>query len=60
LLTKKKKTWKNKECLFTYRDSVFKQELKNKVIITAVTFVLEKPSDEYTPNIQYNDIQNSI
>jgi len=34
--------------------------LKNKVIITAVTFVFEKQSQDYVPNIQYNDIQNLI
>lgn len=58
--TKEKKTRSNEECAFAYRDSIFKKELKNKVIITAVTFVLEKNSADYVPNIQYNDIQNSI
>lgn len=60
LETKEKKIWKNEECKFVYRDSIFKNELKNKVIITAVTFVLQKPSNDYVPNIQYNDIQDSI
>jgi len=30
------------------------------VIVTAVTFVFEKQSADYIPNIQYNDIQESI
>ncbi len=60
IATKEKKVRTNSECKFGYRESIFKHELKNKVIITAVTFVFEKQSDDYIPNIQYNDIQNSI
>jgi len=58
--SKEKKTWSNEECRFSYRESIFKNELKGKIIITAVTFVLQTPTAEYIPNIQYNDIQNSI
>lgn len=60
LETKQKKTRSNAECKFGYRDSIFKNELKGKVIITAVTFIFEKQSADYVPNIQYNDIQNMI
>jgi len=60
LTTKEKKVRTNSECHFGYRESIFKNALKNKVIITAVTFVFEKQSDDYVPNIQYNDIQNVI
>lgn len=57
LTTKEKKTRSNVECKFNYRDSIFKHELKDKVIITAVTFKLQKNYEGYIPNTQYNDIQ---
>ena len=60
LVTKEKKTWSNSQCEFGYRDSIFKHEWKDKVIITAVTFMFIKQSIDYIPNIQYNDIQDSI
>ena len=60
MVSGEKKIWTNDACKFAYRDSIFKHELKDKVFITAVTFVFEKESPEHIPNIQYNDIQNSI
>ena len=58
--SKEKKVRTNRECNFGYRESIFKHELKNKVIITAVTFVFQKQSSDYVPNIQYADIQERI
>ncbi len=58
--TQEKKVRTNTECNFAYRESIFKKELKNKVIITAVIFILEKESNTYIPNSQYTDIQNFI
>ena len=38
------KTFSKEECLFGYRESVFKQDLKGQYIITSVTFELTKTS----------------
>jgi len=36
------KTFANEDCLFAYRNSIFKQELKNRFLITSVLFSLKK------------------
>jgi len=47
----------NSDCEFGYRESVFKRKLKDRFLITAVTFKLNK-----TPrfNINYGDIKNTL
>ena len=44
-------------CAFGYRDSVFKQALKGRVVITAVTFRLMKSPQ---PNVAYGDLQREV
>jgi len=50
-------TLKGDECRFGYRDSIFKNELKGKVVITFVTFKLTK-----TPiiNSNYSDVCEAL
>lgn len=60
IVSKEKKIRTNDACKFAYRDSIFKHEMKDKVIITAVTFVFEKQTSSYLPTIQYQDIQERI
>lgn len=51
----------NKECNFGYRDSIFKNHLKGKVIVKSVTFKLERYKgvidDKY---LQYSGIQDKL
>ena len=56
-LTKKvleHKTISHRECQFAYRDSVFKHDLKDKVLVTAVNFRLQKG---FTPNLNYAELK---
>ena len=45
------------ECQFGYRESIFKHELKGRVIITAVKFRFSK---EPMPNIAYGDLAREV
>ena len=53
----KTKRFTNEECLFGYRDSIFKNKEKNKYIITSVTFKLRK-SPVY--NTKYGAIEKEL
>lgn len=50
-------TFFNADCNFSYRESIFKQELKGKYLITQVTFVLHKNA---TVNTQYGAISQEL
>lgn len=52
------KTFSNSDCHFGYRESIFKQEVKDQYIITAVVFQLRKRN--HTINTGYGDIQSEL
>lgn len=56
--TQEIKTFDNASCQFGYRESVFKNELKNKYIITAVTFKLSKRN--HILNTSYGAIETEL
>lgn len=58
LATWEKKVFKNSECEFGYRTSIFKYTLKDLFLVTKVRFLLSVLDDSYEPNIWYKDIQN--
>jgi UDP-N-acetylmuramate dehydrogenase len=51
------KTLENPSIRFDYRNSIFKQELKGKVFITKVVFVLRK---EAKVNVRYSALQDEL
>lgn len=55
-------TFLNKDCEFGYRDSIFKNELKGRYIITAVTYRLSKiiPKMPDYPGVKKYFIENNI
>ena len=55
--SKLEKTLTNKECIFSYRNSIFKKDLKDKVIITKVIFKLSKHN---LNNISYGAIASEL
>lgn len=55
---KKFRTFTNEECKFGYRDSVFKQELKGRFIITKVKFRLTKKNHQ--KKISYGAILETL
>ncbi len=51
------RTFSKSDCKFSYRDSVFKTELKDKYIITEVTYKLSRI---FVPNISYGAIKQEL
>ena len=56
--TQEIKTFDNKSCHFGYRESVFKNEVKDQYIITSVVFKLTKRNHKI--NISYGDISAEL
>lgn len=52
--TLKEQILKNEDCVFGYRDSVFKKEHNKHLIITAVSYLLKKDA---TVNCEYKDLR---
>lgn len=50
-------SFKNEECKFTYRNSIFKNTLKGKTIITSVQFLLHKQGEI---KADYNGVREEI
>jgi len=55
--TGKEQSFKNRQCLFGYRESIFKGELKGRFIITSVTFMLNR---EAPFNLSYGNLQEEV
>ncbi len=51
------RTFKNEDCQFGYRESIFKHELKGKCVITSVTLRLNKEPDF---KVSYGAIQDTL
>ena len=58
IATQEFKTFTNEECQFAYRESIFKNELKNKYIITSVIFKLTKTNHKL--NTAYGAIETEL
>lgn len=50
-------TFKNEECHFAYRNSIFKQELAGQYIVTSVVFKLNKT---FCPNLKYKAVSSAL
>ncbi|MEX0933724.1 MAG: UDP-N-acetylmuramate dehydrogenase [Candidatus Paceibacterota bacterium] len=50
----KEKVFSNKDCGFSYRDSIFKKKENNHLVVTHVTFLLKEDGNV---NIEYKDVR---
>jgi UDP-N-acetylmuramate dehydrogenase len=57
MTTGQMKVFKNGECEFGYRESIFKNKFKDRFFISAVTFRLNKI---FKPKINYGDIRKTL
>ena len=57
--TGKKHTFSNEQCEYSYRQSKFKNEWKDRFIITHVTYRLEKSTD-YIPKVDYGNLKSEL
>lgn len=57
LATGKPRVFKNSECGYAYRQSIFKNSLKGKYAVTYVNIRLDK---HFAPNINYGDIRKAL
>ena len=60
LLTGEIVTYTNEQCEFSYRNSIFKEKLKNWFFITNVILQLSKVDNNYHPKIHYGDIETVL
>mgnify|MGYP002780934904 CR=1 FL=1 len=58
IATGREQKFSNAECAFGYRESIFKQTLKDKYFITAATFTLTKKNHRY--NVRYGAIEQTL
>ena len=54
----KKMNFSNEDCQFSYRNSIFKNQLKGKVVITSVSFKLSKKNHQI--NTSYGAIEQEL
>ncbi len=52
------RVFSKEECLFGYRESIFKQELKNQYFISSITLTLTKKDHQF--NVSYGAIQDVL
>jgi UDP-N-acetylmuramate dehydrogenase len=60
LTTLQPKIFSKEACAFTYRNSIFKTQLRNQFLITHVIWKLEHFDEQYAFTTQYPDIQEAL